>query len=1082
MSYDDNNLKSRNSQMYFDSLYRDKRQRHTPKNHPKFQNRPSKNMNKGESQLFIQRRKQKQMTLGPLSSTLESTISTKRQNEEENSQLSSEKITIKTKKLLQPTDEDMKFLFDIFYKNNQHHQSNKYNNNYNLRTSTKTNYNKRLFANESSDSINKYYNYNKYDFNSIKKYLIKIQKKYNFNGNLMIYNRRFQNKLKSSDLMDFYTLQKLQDLIARYSIIIYIFTKSGKINEAKEMFLVMLKENMQNINNIEKQISAKYLFINRKINLFRDVPKITYELAKIYSFIIKYSQLFHMNKYHNIFIDKYFHIQILNYKFFMIKGTVRGFSSETRSQLKFWLSYFFHNCSFYSINNYFPMKIPILFNYNILSLYNNYDENSLTDSEKSLLVKTSYNEGILYYINGQKDDALFNLNQAKEKIILFSDDYYGNNSFNNMNNNKKNFVNLFKKNVKENVGEINETKKIKKKSTINPFGIKFLEEKARAKKKKKTVKLLKSNNAINMTLNNNINDISLNSTDNSKKPSKDLSNIPKNKADELKSEIYKGFNKDKISISDIELLVKFGKEKGLLNEDKNVKEKSLDFLFKYKESFSAIKKKITLPKGCRGSHIDFHTTIKIKDFSIPERYKNPLFRKIEFLISIIELDKKNYESAYEHVLKVLYILFLLKLSSNNNFHFDFFNKQKIEINEYLQLIENTYEKDMKYKKLLEKSSSKSIITVNDRKSQSNIYNNLSNSMNTYNNNSFIIFENKDAENNFYLNFMNDNKDNANDNDLKNNNYNYNNKDSKIIKEFEKFFLFLNNLSLYQIKLLNETQPNDEKRNHLPIMISNQFKDCLTKEQRRELDNLQIMTLSRFMLLKDPNRWIIPTNLNYLLIERNRNSQINQLKTFHLNYNRYNFIDETFMKTKEYKKYLAIINSEKSTPEIKDFLKNNKNFVFKIIKESNDKEINNMINYPYIIIDPIKKYKRKIKKHKKSIININLNIDSQKRPKTITPDFARENIIKNKNSSSNNKYQNNNYKRNKSSTSKFYQMKKSANIKKRNDYNKYMYLNTVENKDSNKNINKEETIESFEEYLLSPELSSINDEDYINRQY
>ena len=437
MSYDDNNLKSRNSQMYFDSLYRDKRKRHTPKNHPKFQNRPSKNMNKGESQLFIQRRKQKQMTLGPLSSTLESTISTKRQNEEENSQLSSEKITIKTKKLLQPTDEDMKFLFDIFYKNNQHHQSNKYNNNYNLRTSTKTNYNKRLFANESSDSINKYYNYNKYDFNSIKKYLIKIQKKYNFNGNLMIYNRRFQNKLKSSDLMDFYTLQKLQDLIARYSIIIYIFTKSGKINEAKEMFLVMLKENMQNINNIEKQISAKYLFINRKINLFRDVPKITYELAKIYSFIIKYSQLFHMNKYHNIFIDKYFHIQILNYKFFMIKGTVRGFSSETRSQLKFWLSYFFHNCSFYSINNYFPMKIPILFNYNILSLYNNYDENSLTDSEKSLLVKTSYNEGILYYINGQKDDALFNLNQAKEKIILFSDDYYGNNSFNNMNNNKK---------------------------------------------------------------------------------------------------------------------------------------------------------------------------------------------------------------------------------------------------------------------------------------------------------------------------------------------------------------------------------------------------------------------------------------------------------------------------------------------------------------------------------------------------------------------------------------------------------------------------------------------------------------------
>ena len=1068
MSYDDNNIKSRNSQIYFNSIHRDKKRKQTNNNHVKFQVRPSKSNNKLDNKLFIQRRKQKQLTIGPLSSTLESTISSpKPQIDDDNSSLSSEmfqKITIKSKKLLQPKDDDIKFLFDIFYKNNNksQFQNNQYNNNLN-----------KNFA---------FYK-NKFDFFAIKKYLIKMQKIFNINGNIIIY-QNFHNKAKSTgDLMDYFHLQKLEDLIARYSLIIYIFIKSGKIQEAKKIFLIMITENINSMNNLEKKICSKYLVVNRKINIYKDIPTITYELAKIYSVIIKYSQLFNLSNYRNIFMDKYLRIQVLNYKFYMIKGTIRGFSAETRNQIKYFLCYCFHNCSYYTIYNYFPLKVPIIFNYNILSLYSYLDETSLTDLEKSLLIKTSYNEGLLYYINGQKDEALLSLNHSKEKIISFSDDYYANYNYNNIiNNYKNNFINMFKKHVKENVIEINQTtKRPKKQSIINPFKIKYEE---RSTEKNKTIKIShKNSNKIIKQLTN-ISPKLQNSFDKSDegKKSKDLSNTPKSKYDELKADIYNGFKKNKITIDDIELLVKFGKEKGLLNEEPTGSSKGLDFLFKYKESFSAIKKKITLPKGCRGSHIDFHTTIKIKDFSIPERYKNPLFRKIEFLISIIELDKKNYESAYEHVLKVLYILFLLKLSSNNNFHFDFFNKQKIEINEYLQLIENTYEKDMKYKKLLEKSSSKSIITVNDRKSQSNIYNNLSNSMNTYNNNSFIIFENKDAENNFYLNFMNDNKDNANDNDLKNNNYNYNNKDSKIIKEFEKFFLFLNNLSLYQIKLLNETQPNDEKRNHLPIMISNQFKDCLTKEQRRELDNLQIMTLSRFMLLKDPNRWIIPTNLNYLLIERNRNSQINQLKTFHLNYNRYNFIDETFMKTKEYKKYLAIINSEKSTPEIKDFLKNNKNFVFKIIKESNDKEINNMINYPYIIIDPIKKYKRKIKKHKKSIININLNIDSQKRPKTITPDFARENIIKNKNSSSNYKYQNNNYKRNKSSTSKFYQMKKSANIKKRNDYNKYMYLNTVENKDSNKNINKEETIESFEEYLLSPELSSINDEDYINRQY
>jgi hypothetical protein len=239
-----------------------------------------------------------------------------------------------------------------------------------------------------------------------------------------------------------------------------------------------------------------------------------------------------------------------------------------------------------------------------------------------------------------------------------------------------------------------------------------------------------------------------------------------------------------------------------------------------------------------------------------------------------------------------------------------------------------------------------------------------------------------------------------------------------------------------------------------------------------------MTLSRFMLLKDPNKWIIPPNLNYLLVVRNRNSEINKIKTFRLNYNRYNFIDDSFMKTKEYKQYLAIINSEKSTPEIKDFLKKNKNFVFKIIKESNDIDINNMINYPYIIIDPIKKYKRKIKKYKKNLKHLNCNNDSKKRAKTITPNTARE--IKSNNSSSINKYEMNKFHRYNSSTTNSYQFKKSSNIEKQNNYNKYM--NTVENKVSKKNILNDETIESFEDYLLSPDFSSLNDEEYINMQY
>ena len=77
-------------------------------------------------------------------------------------------------------------------------------------------------------------------------------------------------------------------------------------------------------------------------------------------------------------------------------------------------------------------------------------------------------------------------------------------------------------------------------------------------------------------------------------------------------------------------------------------------------------------------------------------------------------------------------------------------------------------------------------------------------------------------------------------------------------------------------------------------------------------------------------------------------------------------------TKEYKYYLKIINSWKCTRDIKDFLVKNKNFVLKIIKDiNNEEEIKNMIEYPYIIIEPIKKYKRKMKEKLKNLKNINV---------------------------------------------------------------------------------------------------------------
>ena len=61
----------------------------------------------------------------------------------------------------------------------------------------------------------------------------------------------------------------------------------------------------------------------------------------------------------------------------------------------------------------------------------------------------------------------------------------------------------------------------------------------------------------------------------------------------------------------------------------------------------------------------------------------------------------------------------------------------MEIYEYFQLIEDTYDMDYKNRQLLEKCSSKSMLTINDRlsintKNTFNIFN-LHNSINNYSN-------------------------------------------------------------------------------------------------------------------------------------------------------------------------------------------------------------------------------------------------------------------------------------------------------------------------------------------------------------
>ena len=124
------------------------------------------------------------------------------------------------------------------------------------------------------------------------------------------------------------------------------------------------------------------------------------------------------------------------------------------------------------------------------------------------------------------------------------------------------------------------------------------------------------------------------------------------------------FLKDKINLEDIKLLINYGYKNGLIKKTNNGNVNPTNISTK---------------------------SLLYKKLPIPKYLKNPLLRKIELLMGEIELDKKNYKLAYEHVLQAFYILIVLKLNKKTEESIKF-NKELKIIGKYLSLIEKLREK------------------------------------------------------------------------------------------------------------------------------------------------------------------------------------------------------------------------------------------------------------------------------------------------------------------------------------------------------------------------------------------------------
>ena len=849
----------------------------------------SKILDNNEINKYMNRSKKKKCTICPysfsLSSSVQSTLNTLNSiSQKDNSKISkffkdlsltnsyrSNVLRNTVHRLTRPKTDDMKILYKIFY-------------NYEPESTLKLaslNIKREIKIINNSDNNNNINNSNKnYDFNNLRAYIIKNQTEFNEGGNVII----AENKKNIPFLIDFYIMKKLEDLIARYSLIIFLFIKEKNLKEAKKIFLLMIKENMKYFNYIEKKIIYNFNTKDKKNIQPKDNYKMVYQLIKIYSFIIRYSQLFNTMNNRNKFMGKYFRIITINFQYLLNLANIRGLNYEIKNQLYYWLSVYLTYVNYFSILNYSSFSIPITLNNIIISLYKNEDENLLTLVEKKLIINTIYNQGLFLFINNQKEEALFNLIQAEEKIKLLINEPKPKNHLNQNNNG------IFSSN--NNLKSIpyfefqDKKKKLSYKSNI-PLQLwkktKLTEQNGFTSEKK--MNLMKSMKSFKSGYSTYLYD--------------DIDNICKN------------FIKSKISLSDITLLVEYGVENGKLSS-KELNEFDTTIFSLFQKSESAV-----INNAIRNSQI-ITSKNKNQDFHFPKYLMEPLLMKIELLILEIEINKKNIKDAYVHILKSIFLLIILKYTRPFQFQNSYTHIQKI-LNGYLKIIDELCDE-----KILESNE-------NDNENQMN-------------------------SNGQLINFFNNNEE-----EIKKNN------DETIRKEFEKFFIFLSSLSVYQIKVLNETQPKNKKRNDLPIFFSTQFKDCLSTLQRLQLDKLQTMVLSRFIILKNINRWIIPTNLNTSLLDSikkknsiktkmtmNYMSNVKTLKIYSLKNNK-----------REYSNYKKILLSKSITPSIKEFLNSNIEYALKILHNSSEEEIKYMISYPLLLVVPIKRYKKQYDNIKKN---------------------------------------------------------------------------------------------------------------------
>ena len=739
---------------------------------------------------------------------------------------------------------------------------------------------------------------------------------------------KVNNKLKQCKRGGFFSIKQediywlsvfFKENISNYSLVFALYFQSNKTLDALKLFLLMSEQNKKVLEYlIHKEMEQLPKIANtNKIALF--YPSITKTLLQVLSLFIKLAAKFNKSVLENYYIKQYLRIVHLM-SYIVIKYVNPGKIDEiNNSQLKNERKYFYSqclfDCSIYLFNRFQPLKIPISILQHILESYSSNINYFFNELESTLLLKINYNLSLFYYVDGFNSEAINNMNQAKDRL-----------------------------------------------NDMKYFPV--------SKTRKSRISLNEEDLMMNKLRSNNNNDNNTFLLDFNEVVSPKNNHISRNKfqRSSIRTSTHK-YDKDTLELQSTLYL---------------------------KATCDSMNAKITKNK-CKK-----YSTIFIGAYNIL-RFKNPIeldivrekiLTEIELIMAEIELNNKNFKESLNH------INFILNLQKNETIESIIFNKEIIRLtkskintsqNELDTFDKKSVDKNnrfiLNYKKNSNNNNSLFLLT-RDKSSNNLLKDNLSSSHNNNNSNysppiqsiKYHLTSNDKSRINHLLEEIEklswENDKNISKKKLlyQQEESKYNIDQNKVIlrskkniasKEMEKFFIFICGLSIYQLKILNDTQPPpSRRRNDLPIIFNNQFQDCLTNSQRMNLSLLETMSLSRYILLKDTNKDISLENLDYRFMmyrikEKDNEDKIsNKINDLKKKLNRYK-------RARNFKGYNLRSNTL--------CIKGTKNVAKKIELE----EENSQIKYLMKNSSPINK--KLITSHRKNILKFldEINTDEQK---------------------------------------------------------------------------------------------------------